>query len=500
MTLFHQAYAQSPYPEKPGLDEKTAAATTGIPNNSISHIAVSGDHLWIGTSKGAAVSATGGRSWVSFRGVPEFANPGIFAIALRIDTVWTSTGYSKDVDGSSVQTGSGYTFSTNSGGMWTHRNQTMDPQGDSVEQYGINTVRFVPIIVPEQNVTFDIDLSPGTVWIASWASGIRKSTDAGLTWQRTVLPSKAMNSIAPTDTLINYKIDPRLDNNYLGFAVFAESDKIIWAGTAGGINKSTDGGLSWVKFTTQNQASHILGNWVIAIKAQRWGQTTRIWTTNWPADSPNEQYGVSYSDDGGRIWHNLLHGIKAFDFSFRDSVAYVATTDGLYRTDNGGMSWSRSGSIVDPKNGQVVTSSVFYSVGVSADTVYGGTGDGLVRTIDTPGQPFGTAWEISRASAPLPSAGASYAYPNPFSPRFEVTRFHYAVPAGGAQVTIEVFDFGMNRLRTVIHDATRSGPGEHDEIWDGRDDKGSGVPNGVYFYRISAGGTDAPWGKIMVLQ
>jgi hypothetical protein len=58
----------------------------------------------------------------------------------------------------------------------------------------------------------------------------------------------------------------------------------------------------------------------------------------------------------------------------------------------------------------------------------------------------------------------------------------------------------MNRLRTVVHDASRTGPGELDEIWDGRDDTGSGVPNGVYFYRISTGSTDPSWGKIMVLQ
>jgi hypothetical protein len=79
------------------------------------------------------------------------------------DTVWASTGYSKDVDGSSVQTGSGYTYSTDLGATWASRPQTLDGRGDSMAPYGANTVKFLPIVVNEQNVTFDLSLSDETI-------------------------------------------------------------------------------------------------------------------------------------------------------------------------------------------------------------------------------------------------------------------------------------------------------------------------------------------------
>jgi hypothetical protein len=58
----------------------------------------------------------------------------------------------------------------------------------------------------------------------------------------------------------------------------------------------------------------------------------------------------------------------------------------------------------------------------------------------------------------------------------------------------------MNRVRTVVRDATRTGEREHDEIWNGADDSGRALPNGVYFYRITMDGAEASWGKVMVLQ
>jgi hypothetical protein len=67
-------------------------------------------------------------------------------------------------------------------------------------------------------------------------------------------------------------------------------------------------------------------------------------------------------------------------------------------------------------------------------------------------------------------------------------------------VTVEVFDFGMNRIRTLVKDAQRTGGGEQDEIWNGTDDAGQVLGNGVYFYRVTLDGQEPVWGKIMVLQ
>jgi len=36
--------------------------------------------------------------------------------------------------------------------------------------------------------------------------------------------------------------------------------------------------------------------------------------------------------------------------------------------------------------------------------------------------------------------------------------------------------------------------------WDGKDDKGSRIANGVYFYRIKIDNETETWGKILVIQ
>jgi hypothetical protein len=192
--------------------------------------------------------------------------------------------------------------------------------------------------------------------------------------------------------------------------------------------------------------------------------------------------------------------VKAYAFAFKDTVAYVAAETGLYRTGDGGKTWQQSGTINVQGSDTRIETSAFFSAGVIGDTVYGGTADGLAKTIDNASHAFGASWQAVRAYQPLASTGSAYAYPNPFSPRIDVARIHYKTSGASASVTIEIFDFGMNRVKTVLKDAQRTGAGDHDEPWSGQNDRGKIVPNGVYFYRVILDGGDPIWGKIMVIQ
>jgi photosystem II stability/assembly factor-like uncharacterized protein len=470
-----------------------------IPSNSVSHILVVGDTLWVGTGKGLSRSVDHGQTWENYRQVSEFADLGIYAVALQSPTIWTSTGFEKKVDNDFVPTGSGLTYSLDNGLTWHHLPQPMDAPSDSFIQYGINHMKILPIIVPEQNVTYDISVRNGTVWITSWAGGLRKTIDDGQTWQRIVLPPDNYNTVSPNDTL-SFIIDPRQNVNFTPFSVLARSDSEIWVGTAGGINKSTDGGVSWTKFNHQNQDSSILGNWVIRIKEQLVHGKRRIWTTNWVAEDPSEQYGVSYTDNGGQSWHNLLQDVKASDFAFKDSIVYVATDEGVYRTDDDGRTWDRASTIVDSAGQQLFSTSQLFSVGVQGSTVWVSGSDGVASTTDDASHEFGQTWEIKRAYVPVGSSSTTYAYPNPFSPANEVVRIHYGTGGKDSNVKIRIFDFGMNLVRMLLRQAFRTGAIEHDEIWDGRDDSGRRVSNGVYFYKVEVENGSTGWGKVVVLQ
>jgi photosystem II stability/assembly factor-like uncharacterized protein len=480
-------------------------------SNSVSQMELDGSELWIGTDNGLGKTTNGGLSWLSYLNVSKFANPGIFSLATNADTIWTSTGYDSPVSGGgTVQTGSGYTFSFNDGTTWNALPQTLDHPGDSIYYYSAldDSVWILPVTVPEENVTFDISLSPGTVWIASWSSGLRKSTDNGTTWQRILLPPDNSYSIAPNDSLFTVSgssrvfthFDPRENNNFLAFSVLALDNDTIWCGTAGGINKSTDGGVSWSRFTHETEAQPILGNWVIHIDRQVFKD--RIWCTNWIANDPTENYGVSYTEDGGVTWKTLLQGIKTYTFAFKDSIVYIGSDNGIFRTSDGGATFSNFATITDPRSQQSIPSVVAYAITVKGDSVFVGTGDGTASTLDNASNPFGKEWTIYRSYQPASATPANtYAYPNPFSPAQEIVRIHYKVTGAGSEpVDLDIFDFAMARVRTVTHQAIRAGDEEHDEIWDGKTDAGKLAANGVYFYRVKIGNADPLYGKILVLQ
>lgn len=498
ITQFILAKSQVKFLNSFKLNESYTIANQ-IPSNSVSQMVIDKNTIWIGTSRGLASSIDTGKNWITYASIAEFVKPGIFGLEVSNDTIWTSLGYSKQKDNENIPTGSGYTYSTDGGKTWKHTEQTLDSRTDTIIDYGINKIKALPVIVPEQNVTYDVSIAQGRVWIASWASGLRYSRIDSIKWNRVVLPPDNLTSIKPSDTL-NFYFDPRRNNNFLAFAVLAIDSDTIWCGTAGGVNKSTDGGISWIKFNRQNQDKPILGNWVITIKAQKHNGRMFIWTTNWKAESPEEEYGISYTSDGGATWNNLLKGIKAYDFAFKDSIVYIATENGIYRTYDYGKNFYRTSLIVDETTRQILTSSSAYTVDVLGDYVFVGTGDGLAATIDNLQTPFGTIWKIFRKYEQIGTSTKSYAYPNPFSPSNEYIRIHYSTSGRDAQVSIEIFDFGMNRVRTIIQNAFRSGQIEHDDFWEGKDDNGKDVANGVYFYRIRVNDDDPLWGKIIVLR
>lgn len=112
-----------------------------------------------------------------------------------------------------------------------------------------------------------------------------------------------------------------------------------------------------------------------------------------------------------------------------------------------------------------------------------------VTAYDTAGNESDFSNEVSivfhqhDTTAPEQPVLLSYNYPNPFSPAKEVTHIRYNLRQP-AEVTIEIFDMSNALVRTVIRQAARTA-GEHTEdIWDGRDDYGRLVANGLYIARI----------------
>jgi flagellar hook assembly protein FlgD len=55
-------------------------------------------------------------------------------------------------------------------------------------------------------------------------------------------------------------------------------------------------------------------------------------------------------------------------------------------------------------------------------------------------------------------------------------------------VTLDLFDATGRRVRNLVSGTLTAGA--HEVEWDGRDDGGSDLPQGVYFYRLRMGGVE----------
>jgi hypothetical protein len=484
-------------------------------SNSISDIVAAGGIVWLGTNNGVSVSEDSGASWTNFYQTEAFGTESISALAYDryTNTIWTATAHSVDRDNQSLPEGSGLRFSSDGGATWNIINQPVDLPGDSTIVYGINDgvnlprVRAIPVTVTIQNLIYDIAFTPNTIWVASFAAGLRKSTNRGESWERVLLPSDSVNQITPNDT-IRFPLLPASGSfgigslNHRVFSVISTNDSTLYAGTANGINKSTDGGISWRKFNHLNQENSISGNFVVALGFNIADNV--LWGATWKAEEASEYYGVSASTDGGENWHVYLKEERVHNFGFKGNSTIAASDNGALRTFNKGVSWILPSSIIDEETNQSIRTNIFYSAASEGNDLWLGSSDGLAKLTETTGIWTGT-WKVYFASPTEILSDEAFVYPNPFSPRIDVggLKFKYNTRGRTENVTIRIFNFGMHYIRTIIQNAQRNLDGVTNpdpQVWDGKDDAGNTVPNGVYFYRIEIGDEDVAYGKILVLQ
>lgn len=316
-------------------------------DSSVTDIEMQSADIWLATNDGADHSSNLGGSWTHYDSGSGLGSGSVCGLSVSNSLIAVASSFYEETSSSSVPTGSGVSFSTNSGELWSHVDQPVDESADSIVSYGINdSVWIRPILSPEDNLSYGIDQQGNTVWIASFAGGIRESTDRGQHWKRILLPLDAMNSISPTDTLwttdpvTNRKTYRRFDLsqnlNLLAFSVAVENDSTIWCGTAAGINRSTDGGLSWTRYTAQ--ANGLTGNFVVALHVQKEASGNILWASTLIASDPSERDGISFTSDHGITWHTALLNKQSERISSYNDTVMVATDHGLFRSADG-LSW-----------------------------------------------------------------------------------------------------------------------------------------------------------------
>lgn len=477
-------------------------------SNSIERILIQGNTIWLATSDGLSKSTDNGENWTNYYKTQPFGDENVSAIGYDNGKIWAATWHIETKFGRDLPVGSGIKYSIDQGLTWTAIDQPVDLQTDTVTIYGTNSLKTVPKINGDENFVYGFAFTKNTIWIVSARGGLRKSMDNGKTWQRVLLPPDEKDSIKPAEAL-SFKIDPNNIANHIAFSIYAVDDQLIYVGTQGGLNKSTDGGLSWTKFTRTNQVKHIIGSNVFAINRNLFDNS--IWISSVPLDFP----GVSVSYDNGENWENYLIGEQIRDFGFKYSgnagaytgaEVFAASENGsLFRTRNNGTTWIAAPPIIDDATKIPTNISKFLSVEPEKrdDGTYniwiGTNGAGLIRLTETMNDFWKGVWKVYLSTEKVSSGSETYAFPNPFSPDVEAVKIVYSTSQTD-NVTIRIFDFGMNLVKTVLQNAERGISDEQIVSWDGRNESGKIVPNGVYFYRIDIGSGTPLFGKIMVMM
>ncbi|HQQ96307.1 MAG TPA: fibronectin type III domain-containing protein [Cyclobacteriaceae bacterium] len=89
--------------------------------------------------------------------------------------------------------------------------------------------------------------------------------------------------------------------------------------------------------------------------------------------------------------------------------------------------------------------------------------------------------------------GLGRPYPNPATTQ---VAFPFITGTGNEEVQIAVYDLMGKRLRVVVRDVFE--PGLHVANWDGTDDTGSRVAQGIYVYRLEMSGRSSQQGRVVM--
>lgn len=455
-------------------------------SNAVTDIKIRDHTLYLGTGRGVSIYNTQTNNWINYDNTFFRGHGGISALNVAADgTIWVATAYDTIAAGTELSAGGGLFYLHPDSNEWKWIPQPVDQQEDSA----LPNID-LPVVTNIQNVTFDIEFLNSEIWIASWGGGIRKSNDNGKTWQVITPDGQPFNVLS--------NLDQR------GFSLLQENGN-MWVGTAEGIAKSVDGGVSWEMFKASPSENSISGNWCIELKYQP--TTGWIWaaTIKTFAENEYEFTGISATSDGGLTWKTFLReelsdGSFPRYIDFIGDTVIVATENGVYVSSDLGNSWNKLGYIVDKNNGEKLLTEVFYSVGIESFpdhfTCWIGSDDGLAYTSDF--------WEyhIIRRFEPITESSKikTFAYPNPFSPKHgDMIRIQFLADNSGP-VTVTIYNQAMEKVIEIEENVTNVvQPVNRYVVWDGKAADLKEVPNGLYFYKLKFNGK-IYWGKILVVN
>mgnify|MGYP001070402730 CR=1 FL=1 len=416
--------------------------------------------------------------------------------------------------------GTGIAFSTDKGENWVYLPQPIDEIPATGQNHAIlwggQEISALAVTTEINNVSYDLAIYNDYIYVASWAGGLRRypigmiGGNENKQWEIIPLPRDDDLDLYCDAIDTSYYLNPRDPtdggyHNHKGFSVYVNDD-IIWAGTAAGINKGIINGncIDWIGHYSSWQ-NNISGNWIIGFAHQEFNSYTRVWAITWNADSQGEFSALSYTDDDGETWNTTQpagYPEKVYNLFADSTRIWAASESGLYMSIEG-EHWEKYTRPIDDNTGEELLTESVMSVYFSENDnrLWIGTEDGIAISDDD-----GISWSIQKfweSTVYKDQGNMLSAYPNPFliNDYNQVggdghVRFLYSNP-NNYSGTVDVFDFAMDRVIQIKKNHTIND--ESVVIWNGRNEYGDQVANGVYFCRLSING-DYYWTKLAVIN
>ena len=462
-------------------------ATEGILEGSIAQVLISGQRVWIGGPLGLALSRNLGTDWDLV--YPIGGSQQLTALAGVGDTVLLGLGYSVEYYGNAQPTGLGMRISTDGGATFT---DCTPARGQTTSAY---------------ELPYSLAITPGRLWAACFWGGLLVSQDNGLTWYNHLMDG----TVDTVDTGLSQDHPERL---MYSLTADDQPNPWLWAGSLSGIWRSTDNGATWIY--ANRLTSGLTGDQCVAMNVQHYGDRRILWAATKPVTGTSGHSSISrfeyqegkwITSENNEAWLNTRYDtlfsqpqLNVWGIDFQDSIIYLAATEGLFRSVNWGHSWERL-TIQNLQSGNRSLVKRVTRVACGLGGLWAGTEDGLWLSSDG-----GRDWRQLGVRTPTEELADDHAclvYPSPFRPGSDPGGCKIAFSAHyGGTVSIRVYDDALEPVRTLVTDdpAPREALGEYARYWDGTDDRGRKVDNGVYHVQVKFSSGEECWTAVGVIR
>jgi hypothetical protein len=397
--------------------------TSGITNQFYSVKAVNATTAWAAAVGGRVLrTVDGGNTWTSVGG----GRIGAFDI-YNIAAVDANTAFVTTTPSTTT-----YIFrTTNGGAVW-----------DTVFQQAGGFIDAIHMYDATNGIALG-DPVPATLWV------VLKTTNGGASWSRIATEPAAVGGEAGTQN---------------DLAVSGPNN--IWFGSSAGgrVYRSTNAGATWSSSVVPGgaTATRVISVW---FNGPNYGIAGHYTTSG--------VYNAARTTDGGATWSAITVGTGttyniAVGGSGNDDFWMARGTD-VFRSTNRGTTWTSSytgtGTFYDVD---------FYTLGTNTHG-WGVKDNGNIVAY------YGAITGVEEQILEIPQTFALMQnYPNPFNP---TTTLRYGLPKD-ARVNLSIYNILGQRVATLKDEIQNVG--YYDVVWDGRNDFGSQIASGVYFYRIEA--------------